>query len=100
MGSVIKVSEQHMAKDSKNVSDELTNLKADIRRLSASMDELAACWEGPAWNTFQDSVNSSIEEMSEIISFIAGFLDELDEAKELYKRCETYNNKRLKNIRI
>lgn len=100
MSSVIKVSAQRMTKDGEAIAASADSIAEDIRSLAAAMKNLSACWEGPAWNAFQNEVNLSLGDMEEVCKFFSLYLEELNDAKKVYRRCETENRNRIRRVRI
>ncbi len=100
MSTVIKVSAEQMTRDGESIASRVENITNDIGGLADAMKQLASCWEGPAWNAFQNDVSTSIEDMNEICRFFSVYLDELNDAKKVYRKCETENRNRIRNVRV
>lgn len=100
MSSRILVSGSRMGQDRQKISDELNRIGDEIGRLGDAMAMLADCWEGPAWNAFQNKVASEIEEMKEIYRFFDHYLEQSAAAEAIYQDCETANRRRMRKTKV
>lgn len=100
MNSVVRVSAEKMKRDGIKIDSYIDNMQADINSLAEAMHDLAVCWEGPAWNTFQNSVADSITEMEGVCKFLSTFITDLSKAESIYRKCENENRTIIGKIRI
>lgn len=100
MSATITVSGSHMTRDGEMIADKADNITSDINALADAMRSLGGCWEGPAWEAFQNSVAISIEDMKDVCNFFSLYIEELNDAAKVYRRCETQNRDRMRRIRV
>lgn len=89
-----------MTQDGENIAARAEDIMQDINSLADAMRELSVCWEGPAWNTFQNEVALSVQDMEEVCRFFSLYLNELNDSKRIYRKCETENRNRIRRVRI
>ena len=60
MSNYIKVSVPKMKRNAEQLQANVDKIPQFVNSLDASMKNLGACWEGPAWIAFQQQVESDI----------------------------------------
>ncbi|MBR2675254.1 MAG: WXG100 family type VII secretion target [Mogibacterium sp.] len=100
MSKVIRVSADKMKRDRSRIDTKIDDMQADVNKLADAMRDLATCWEGPAWSSFQNSVNESMKEMDEVCRFLSNYLSDLSKAESLYRQCENDNRNNIRRVRI
>lgn len=87
--NTIKVSGTSMSKDAETIQSEVEKAKRHIAEMKAAVDNLSACWTGPAAIMYKSQVYEDIEYMSEICVEIDNFLNAVSEAKQDYSKAES-----------
>ena len=88
MGDYLKVSKSAMEKDAGRIEELLKTLPQLIQELEQAMGQLSACWEGPAWVTYQKSVAGYVEELTEMYKQMGNYAVHIKEAAKEYGRVE------------
>ena len=88
MSKYLKVSASKMASDVEEMKKLIDELPMRIDEIETSMKKLSSCWEGEAWEAFQNQVNSDISNMNEMYNFLNKYLHVFGNAKGEYLRKE------------
>lgn len=88
MASIQRISSRGMRTDAEEFSTVLKDIPQIMEQLQTSMTNLARCWEGPAWSSFQAQVNSDIQNMHETYQTLVQLQQHLAEGRETYLRAE------------
>ena len=59
-----------------------------INELEDAMHQLANCWEGVAWGTFQQNTALHIEMLTDIYEYMSRYVITMQEAGIAYERTE------------
>lgn len=88
MSNHIKVSVPRMKSDGELLQADAEKIPQFIRELDAAMKKLGTCWEGPAWVTFQNQVESDILYMLDVYDWLKEFMQAMSEAEKIYGNSE------------
>ena len=88
MAGIQKVSCESMKRDAATLAEILGKMPKTIEQLHISLKNLARCWEGPAWNAYQNQVNQDIQEIYEIYNYLAELQKSLGKGREIYLKTE------------
>lgn len=91
MNDLIRVSTSSMARDIRNLEDQIAVLPDVISELKTQMNLLSGCWHGPAWVAFQNQVADDLGNMSEVYRFLTTFTKGMGEAASGYLDAEKRN---------
>lgn len=91
MSNTITVSASRMGQDREHIGESMERAAAGVGELRDAMLALSACWEGPAWETFQNEVHESLNEMYELYSFFSEYVYRNKESESEYQKCENVN---------
>lgn len=88
MSNYIKVSVPKMENKREELYSDIDKIPQFVRELDDSMRSLGMCWEGPAWITFQQQVESDIVNILEVYDWLRNFLQVLTDGEKSYGSCE------------
>ena len=100
MSNHIRVSIPRMKADGDDLHAEIEKIPQFVNELQGAMNDLGRCWEGPAWITFQQQVNSDIENMMSVYEWLRKVVEALSEAEKAYGDCEKSSYDCVDRIRI
>ncbi len=100
MGSYVKVSVPRMKDDGEQLHTQIAKIPQFIRELEGSMKSLGSCWDGPAWVTFQQQVESDILNMLEMYDWLCRYLRAMSDAEKEYGNCEEKSYSSVEKVRI
>lgn len=88
MSDKLRVSCSAMKSDGEKLAAELKEIPQIIERLHNSVKSLAACWDGPAWASYQNQVNKDIENMKEVYGTLVQLQKALGTGRDTYLKTE------------
>lgn len=75
-------------------------IKSDMEKVFSTIEELDKMWDGPASEAFNKQVEKDREIFELILQNIDEILGSMTSSKDLYNRCETSVDSRIKSIKI
>lgn len=100
MGNYINVSIPRMKGMGDGLHADIEKIPQFINELDDSMRNLGQCWEGPAWMTFQQQVESDILNVLDVYDWMRRFLQALSEGEKIYGTCEKNTYDFIDKVRI
>lgn len=100
MSNYIKVSVPKMKRDAVQLQANVNKIPQFVNDLDASMKNLGACWEGPAWIVFQQQVESDILYLLDMYDWLQKLLQTEAEAEKIYGESEWKSCNCIEKIRI
>ena len=100
MGNYVKVSIPRMKNSGEELDADIRQIPQFVRGLDDAMRHLGSCWEGPAWITFQQQVESDILNILEVYDWLRQFLQAFSDGEEIYGICEKESYDCIKRVRI
>ena len=88
MGDYLKISQNSLEKDAQRIDELIATLPALIDDLQQAMQKLSACWEGPAWVAYQQTVTVDVEKLTEMYEHMGKYTGYMKEAAKEYARAE------------
>ena len=88
MGDYLRVSKKSMEKDAERIDKLLETVPELIRDLELAMQKLSACWDGPAWAAYQQTVTEHVEKLTEMYEHMGKYTIYIKEAGKEYTRAE------------
>lgn len=88
MADYLKVSKVSMGRDAEQIEKKLETIPKLISELESSMKSLSACWDGPAWITYQNTVAGYIEKLTDIYDSMEKYVIYIKESSTEYVRAE------------
>ena len=89
-----------MKADSDRLHENMERIPQFVRDLDATMKSLGACWEGPAWITFQQQVESDILNMLDLYDWLRNYLQAISGAEKIYGENEEKNYRTIEKLHI
>jgi len=100
MSNHIRVSIPKMEGDGDRLHADMEKIPQFIQELEASMNRLGACWEGPAWITFQQQVQSDILNMLDVYEWLRKYAQAMSDSEKAYGNCERKSYDSIDQVRI
>ncbi len=100
MENYIKVSDQKLKQDRKDLSQALKEIENSMEELRQAMQTLNDSWEGAARLAFQNQVHSDLETMKLVCRKLSAFLAHMEYAEQEYRSCEAEIGRIVQGIRI
>lgn len=88
MNNYIKVSVPKLKRTGETVHTDAEKIPQFVQELEDTMKSLGSCWEGPAWNAFQQQVKSDILNILEVYDWLRKYLEAASEVEKVYGNCE------------
>ena len=88
MNTLIKVSTSSITNDATKIGELINTIPNLLNELEGAMNELSTCWEGTAWQTYQDNLMYYIEMLTEIYTYMKNYVTNLEASSEIYGRAE------------
>ena len=88
MSDYIKVSVSRMNGDAEALREFVLQLPQSVNQLETIMETLASCWEGAAWNAFQEQVSSDIDYLTKMCSFLSNYVEHIEMGSSQYLEAE------------
>ena len=88
MADYIKVSSNKIKTDADRIDELINSVPALIKALEQAMTRLNGCWEGSAWNAYQNTNAAYMEMLGEIYRYYGLFTANLLKAGQKYMRSE------------
>lgn len=88
MNDHIKVSVNQMHSDYVELTELIDRLPDAMKELESTMETLASCWEGVAWESFQKQVSSDIDNMSKLYRFLLNYVSHVETGRQKYFDAE------------
>ena len=89
-----------MKDEREQLQEEYQKIPTFVHELDASMKKLSTCWEGPAWITFQQQVESDILNMLDLYDWYREYLQNHAEVEKIYGDTEKKTYEMVEDIRI
>ena len=88
MGNIIKVSASEMKKDASNLENDTKHLEKEIIRLTELMQALSNCWEGEAWNAYEQQTKENLKQLVNVCNMELEFVKTFKQSIYTYQRME------------
>ena len=88
MNKLIKVSTTAIAQDAKEIEELVDSIPQLLSELESAMGELANCWEGVAWHTYQAKVDAYIEILQDIHKTMKSYTARMEQSSRVYHRAD------------
>lgn len=88
MAISMKISVGSIKNDAERIENLIESIPTLMNELEASMQQLAGCWEGPAWGIYQRNVAFHMEMLSDIYEYMSKYVITMQQASEDYCRTE------------
>ncbi len=84
----ISVSADRMKSNHDDIKKMRNDLTVDSDEIMEIVDSMAEFWQGPAYETFRNSIINGLESFKGLASYMDSFLDAYAEANKQYKDTE------------
>lgn len=88
MVDYIKVSANGISNDAERIKALTDSAPQLMKELEQAMYTLNECWEGAAWNAYQNTSADYIEILEEIYEYYGKYITNLHQASQTYTRAE------------
>ena len=88
MGDYLKVSTSKLRSEADRIEELKETIPTLMNELEAAMQQLAGCWEGPAWGAYQQNVAHHMEMLSDIYDYMSRYTIYMQEASKNYGYTE------------
>lgn len=84
----IKINTDSLGADVNELRELISNSEANLEKMYESVTALDSMWDGPANESFVSQFNSDFTVFREIIALLRDLVDDMDDAKQKYNKCE------------
>lgn len=88
MSDYVEVNSNAIKNDADRVNELIGSIPTLVKELEQSLYTLDGCWEGAAWNEYQNTNAYYMEVLADIYKYYGEFTAELHKASQIYMRTE------------
>ena len=85
----IEIDTAQLAGTGSNIAGMVGRMRESVQRLYATVDELNTMWDGPANQAFNAQFAQDGAAMTEICKALEGYVQDLNNAKTEYDKCDS-----------
>lgn len=100
MGDYIEVNINTLHGDIETLNTTLRNINQDMTKMFESVEQLDAMWTGIANETFVKQFEHDKGIFEEISNAVKGVIESMENAEELYRKCEQNVSSEIDDITI
>lgn len=86
--SYIKTDSNQMADDIERINESIASVKSSMNELDSELEQLNAMWKGEANTAFKAQVRKDFDYMKQLVIGFEKFVDNMENAKRDYIKCE------------
>ncbi|MGN0621794.1 MAG: WXG100 family type VII secretion target [Porcipelethomonas sp.] len=89
MSVKFEVDDNRLGDDAEKLYEIISEFEQVINKTYEKMTELDGMWDGPAKDTYISQFKADYNTLRDIVSSLKNYSDSLENAKNVYEKCET-----------